>query len=215
MNSLFKKSKFFGMIITGCLMLLSVMPVMAAGNTVETDVKDTAEADVTTSELTVDKETGGFSFQINIVSQKAYAGAEFGVICSEGTEITSVESMAGSMTGPKESNGLVWFGFYEGEDSFSGETTITVKGNFKAGTESAIVIQDIKIYTVVEQEYSTTSIDGGMIINLNSDSIRKSINSDADKYGISVIVPIICCVVIAMGMVTALIYRKKTRGVKE
>ena len=110
MNSLLKKNKFFGMIITGCLMLFSVMPVMAAGNTVETDVKDTAEADVTTSELTVDKETGGFSFQINIVSQKAYAGAEFGVICSEGTEITSVESMAGSMTGPKESNGLVWFG---------------------------------------------------------------------------------------------------------
>ncbi len=40
----------------------------------------------------VDEINGSFQFEILVKSTEAYAGAEFGVICSEGTEITFMKS---------------------------------------------------------------------------------------------------------------------------
>ena len=128
-------------------------------------------------------------------------------------------STAGSVTGPKESSGLVWFGFFDGEDSFCEEVTVTVEGNYEPGNESAIVVQDIKIYTIGDQEYASTYLDGGFVVNISSDSVQEIFPEEPeekDDNGISVIVLIACCVVIAAGAAGALVYKKKKpRGEKK
>lgn len=145
----------------GLLILCAPATVMAAENTVE--------ADVTTSNVQVDSDSGEYSFLISIDAKEAYAGVEFGVFCSDGVEITSVECSAGSSVGPKKSEGLVWFGYFSGTDEFAGAETISVKGTCEIGKESAIKIQDIRIYTVGDGDYITTNVDGGMIVELKAE----------------------------------------------
>lgn len=228
MSSFFRKTGFLGAMCAGCLTLFSAMPVTAAENESEDmaensenteNAEEIPEVNISTSLISMDEESGEYSFEINIDSQEAYAGAEFGIICSQGTEVTSVMSTAGSVTGPKESSGLVWFGFFDGEDSFCEEVTVTVEGNYEPGKESAIVVQDIKIYTIGDQEYASTYLDGGFVVNISSDSVQEILPEEPeekDDNGISVIVLIACCVVIAAGAAGALVYKKKKpRGEKK
>lgn len=165
------------------------------------------EADVSTANVVVDKETGEYSFDICIDSQDGYAGAEFGVICSDGTEVSSIASKAGSITGPKEANGLVWFGFFDGEDSINGEATITVEGTLDTESDAAIVIQDAKVYTIGDQEYASTPLECGMMIELYKAPV--SIMEAVEKSGISATMLIGCCAVIAVAAAGALIYKKR------
>lgn len=204
MKYLLKKTSTFFALLTVSVMLLSSMSAMAA--------ESAQEFDVTTRDISVDKESGKYSFEICINTSESYAGAEFGVICSEGTEITSISSDAESMTGPKEANGLVWFGFFEGEDSFSGEMVVTVEGSYEPETESAMVIQDIKIYTVGDQEYTSESLDAGMIVNLNADSVTENTEVPAEDKGINIVVLLAVFMVIVAVAVIVLIYMRKMRG---
>ena len=162
MKNLLKKTGSFLCMAISLFMVCSSTPVLAAENTVE--------ANVSVADIQVDGAKGTYSFVISVDTTDAYAGAEFGVFCSEDVEITSVKCSAGSQTGPTEANGLVWFGYFAGEDKFSGSKTITVEGTFEAGKESALKIQDIRIYTIGDGEYATTNVEGGMIVKLNSNS---------------------------------------------
>lgn len=201
---LVKKTSTFLVMLTASLVLLSFMPAMAG--------ESTQKFDITTREISVDKESGQYSFEICIDTSENYAGAEFGVICSEGTEITSISSDAESMTGPKEANGLVWFGFFEGEDSFRDEMVVTVEGSYEAETESAIVIQDIKIYTVGDQEYASESLDAGMLVNLNADSVIENAEVPTEDNGINIVVLLAVFMVIVAVVAMVLIYKRKMRG---
>lgn len=192
--------------LIGCLVMFSAQPIFAAE-------KD-SEYKVTTQELTVDKENGTYSFDICIDSPENYAGAEFGIICSQGVEVTAVECNAGNTTGPKKSNGLVWFGFFEGEDSFEGKEVITVEGSFESGTESVIVIQDIKIYTVGDEEYKSTPLEGGIVVSLYTNSVENVNEDTVNESGIDTMILLVCFMVIVAIVVSVLIYKKKIKGEK-
>ena len=121
-------------------------------------------------EAAVDGQTGEFDFDIRIDCDTFYAGMEFGVICSEGCEITSVSYDAEvSATGPKEANGLTWFGFFDGEDSISGEITASVKGTCKPGQDAAVAVRDIRQYTIGGGDYESRALESGYVVNLKED----------------------------------------------
>lgn len=214
------------LIAAGCWLLLAGTGVQAAEGSQSINA---TTVKVVSTEVGVDQESGSFSFELQICNDEPYAGAEFGVFCSQGVEITSVSSSAGSVTGPKEANGLVWFGFFDGEDSFKGEISVTVEGSSPTGCDAAVLIQDVKIYSVGEQEYTSQFLECGTMINLRADlsaaeegkdtidsetSEESGSTAEMDKAvspktndGINVIVWMICGLLIAAAAIT-LIYRK-------
>ncbi|MGN0334231.1 MAG: hypothetical protein ACI4DV_01020 [Lachnospiraceae bacterium] len=159
-------------------------------------------------EAEVDQTSGEFRFQIQVESEEAYAGAEFGVICSEGTEINSISCEKGTATGPREADGLVWFGFFDGEDSFTEVTALTVEGICRPKEDSAVMIQDARIYTVGDQEYQSTALESEEIVFLTEapETVKLSDEKSAD-YGIGAIVLFIGLAAAA----GALIYRNDQR----
>ena len=171
------------------------------------------EASIFASNIDVNKKTGEYSFDIYIDSEEAYAGAELGVFCSEETEISSVSSSTGTVTGPKEVNGLVWFGFFDGKDSIYQETCITVEGTLNTEKEAAILIQDAKIYTIGNQEYKTELLESNVMVELHKAPL--SFERIVEEKGISAVILIGCCVVIAAATVSALIYIKTKHSRKK
>lgn len=204
MKHLLKKWNTLAAMLAASLILFLPISVMAA--------ETSPEYDITTKEISVDKENGEYSFKICIETAENYAGAEFGVICSQGVEINVIASDAESMTGPKEANGLVWFGFFEGEDSFSKQMTVTVKGTYDPEIESAIVIQDIRIYTVGDEEYTSTSLETGMVVNLNADSVTENVGVPTGDNDINIIALAVVFMVVVAAVVIVLIYIRKMRG---
>lgn len=201
---LFRKANvLFAIIFAGFVLSLPAR-VMAA--------ESSPEYNIEVQEISADKEKGEYSFKICIDTAENYAGAEFGTICSQGVEINVIGSNAESMTGPKEANGLVWFGFFDGEDSFSEQMTVTVKGNYDPEIESAILIQDIKIYTVGDEEYTSKSLEAGMVVNLNANSVTENVGVPTGDNGINIVALTAIFMAILAVAVSILIYIKKMRG---
>lgn len=191
-----------------CVLCLSAMLPQAASAEDEA-----ASVSAPQTEIAVDQTDGTFSFDIVLQSDAPYAGAEFGVICSESTQITAVSVGDGTVTGPQKANGLTWFGYFDGEDSFSGETTITVQGTCEIGVEGAVVIQDVSVYAVGQQEYATTDVACDVMVNLRTEPIRHKLleipEIGMEEIDISVLLLIAGLLVIAAVSAGALIYRKK------
>lgn len=195
--------------------LCLVSPAMASGY---------PTVSVPETEILLEPSGGRYSFTIEIDSQTPYAGAEFGVFCSQGTEITSVTVSGGSVTGPQAADGLIWFGFFEGSDSFTGTATVTIEGQCQAGADGAIAIQDVKLYTIGAQEYTSTAIDCGTVVNLlwelppETQPEEPQASAPAEK-DIGVPVLLGCCTVIAAAGAGMLIYKsqnqKKNKKEKE
>lgn len=199
------------------LFTLCLTPALAA--------EETPSVSATETEVLVDQTNGRFQFTIEVTSQAAYAGAEFGVYCSQGLEITSVTATGGSITGPQAANGLVWFGFFDGSDSFTGTTTVTVAGTCQERVDGAVAIQDVKLYTVGNQEYASTAVECGQVVNLYWElpvAMEPVEEGTESSYEPDIDVPliIICCTVIAAAVAGALIYiktknNKNTKNQKE
>lgn len=205
MCSIFRKAFTILAALAVCLRMISPIVVSAAENGPAVFVPRT--------EVAVDQSSGQFRFAIEIDAPENYAGAEFGVICSQGTEITAVSCSGGSVTGPQKANGLVWFGFFDGEDSFSGTTTVTVTGTCGIGADGAVVIQDASLYTIGQQEYITTDIECGTVVNLRCEPVETEVSTQAseetpEQLDIDVPMLSICLLVIAAAAAGALIYRK-------
>lgn len=184
------------------VLTLCAIPALAAGEGPSVSVPET--------EILLDPTSGQFRFTIEIDSRDSYAGAEFGVYCSQGTEITSVTAASGSVTGPQAANGLVWFGFFDGQDSFTGTTTITVEGTCQTGTDGAVAIQDVKLYTIGDQEYATTTVECGAVVNLYWElpvAAEPAEEAQTPDNGMNVTMLILCCAVIAAAAAGAFIYR--------
>ena len=49
------------------------------------------------TEIAVDQTTGAFRFTMELMTEKPYAGAEFGLICSQGVQITAVSAAEGTV----------------------------------------------------------------------------------------------------------------------
>lgn len=201
-NRFFQKYYAFILVLVVCMMLLPVSA--AAAGAVPT-------VSVSGTEVPVDQTDGSFRFHIAIDAPENYAGAEFGVICSQGTEITAVSAAGGSVTGPQKANGLVWFGFFDGEDSFSGTTTVTVEGTCEIGTDCAVVIQDVSIYTIGDEVYASTDVASGIVVNLRCEPVEtqppaSQPDEETETWDIDVLA--VCLLVIAAVVAGTLIYRK-------
>lgn len=189
------------------LVLLAVLIVPVRAN-------EGAVVSVPQTEIRVDPDSGTFRFTIEVDSQAAYAGAEFGVICSQGTEISSVTGTGGSVTGPREADGLVWFGFFDGEDSFSGTTAVTVEGTCREDADGAVAIRDVSLYTIGRQEYTTTELECGTIVNLRWETAEVT-EEPPEQRNIDVSMPIACFTVIAAVGAGTLVYIKIRKIRKE
>lgn len=219
MTPFLKKAKQFLHSITICLLALPCVGVSAAENASTTS----SVFSVPTTEVQVNQETGEFSFEMQVNSPDNYAGMEFGVICAGGCEITSVScDMEASVTGPKEANGLVWFGFFAGEDKFSGTAAVTVSGTCEKGIDSAVSIQDVKKYTIGDRNYDTEQIDSSnVIVNLRSGVTAETNEQNSaeevgnpETNGINAMQLIVSGLVIAALAAAALIYMVRRKSPK-
>lgn len=224
MKRLFRKVSAYLLILVSLWSVFMAMPVQAMesleGSLEESLTENAFSINIPMTEVLVNQETGQYSFEIQITAEEAYAGAEFGIICGQGTEITSISSTAGSITGPTKAKGLVWFGFFDGEDCFEEEVTVTVEGTCLIGNDSAVVVQDVKVYQVGEQEYKTTYLDGGTIINLCADLQGETeeegsemVSEPNEEKGINVVL-CICCMVIVVCVTGTLIYKRRNNKQK-
>lgn len=213
-----KKARQLLLYIVFCALVMNCMTALAAGDQTSLSLPSGAA---------VDQQTGSFSFDIRIDAPSKYAGMEFGVYCSEGCRITSVSyDVEASSTGPKEANGLTWFGFFDGEDSFSGPVTVSVQGTCEIGKDGAVAVRDVKEYTIGNGEYVSRVLESGHVVNLNQDGTSQQPGDQEDEAGgqqaevaspktgddINVKWVIGGCLVIAAAIAAALIYivRKKS-----
>lgn len=164
---------------------------------------------VTIDDLTVDKTNASFSFIVNVETDEAYAGAEFGAFCSQGVEITSVESSCDSLAGPTQANGLVWFSFFDGENSFNGRQSVTVYGSYEVGQESAIKFSDIKIYSINANKYITTTVEGDVDVQI-SKGVQKT-TEVVKENDMNILLLLALVLVIVVTTVVMFIYIKKNK----
>ena len=191
-------------IMTVVMLLLFVsMPISVCA------VENENKTIVTIDELTVDETNASFSFIVNIETDEAYAGAEFGAFCSQGVEITSVESSCDSLAGPTQANGLVWFSFFDGENSFNGKQSVTVYGSYEVGQESAVKFSDIKIYSINANEYITTSVEDDVDVQI-SKGVQKTTEVDKEN-DMNILLLLALVLVIVATAVIMFIYIKKNK----
>lgn len=191
-------------IMTVVMLLLFVsMPISVCA------VENENKTIVTIDELTVDKTNASFSFIVNVETDEAYAGAEFGAFCSQGVEITSVESSCDSLAGPTQANGLVWFSFFDGENSFNGKQSVTVYGSYEVGQESAIKFSDIKIYSINANKYITTTVEGDVDVQI-SKGVQKT-TEVVKENDMNILLLLALVLVIVVTTVVMFIYIKKNK----
>lgn len=119
-------------------------------------------------QIIVNQEEGTFSFIIEVNTNEAYAGMEFGMVCGSGCEITSVDYDRNiNSTGPANSD-MIWFGFFDGEDSFTEPITVTVSGTCQKDSDSELALKMVKKYTIGEQQYEEEDYLVDMKVNLSS-----------------------------------------------
>lgn len=191
-------------IMTVVMLLLFVsMPISVCA------VENENKTIVTIDDLTVDKTNASFSFIVNVETDEAYAGAEFGAFCSQGVEITSVESSCDSLAGPTQANGLVWFSFFDGENSFNGRQSVTVYGSYEVGQESAIKFSDIKIYSINANKYITTTVEGDVDVQI-SKGVQKT-TEVVKENDMNILLLLALVLVIVVTTVVMFIYIKKNK----
>lgn len=191
-------------IMTVVMLLLFVsMPISVCA------VENENKTIVTIDDLTVDKTNASFSFIVNVETDEAYAGAEFGAFCSKGVEITSVESSCDSLAGPTQANGLVWFSFFDGENSFNGKQSVTVYGSYEVGRESAIKFSDIKIYSINANKYITTTVEGDVDVQI-SKGVQKT-TGVVKENDMNILLLLALVLVIVVTTVVMFIYIKKNK----
>lgn len=202
------------------ILALAAMLILSKGLVVSAQ----GEAPVTlpATEISVDQESGEFSFDIVTSESDAYAGMEFGVVCGPECEILSVEyDKEISATGPTE-NELTWFGFFDGEDSFTESMTITVTGTCQIGTDSELALKTVKKYTIGDGEYEEEEYLVDAKVSLVADISETQVEEEGlplaatEEKGVSISWITILCILGAAGIAGVLIYisfgRKKARG---
>lgn len=173
---------------------------------------------VPVTEVKADSKTGSFKFDIQTKSEELYAGMEFGVVCGKGAKITKVSyDKSVSNVGPKEANGLVWFGYFDGEDSFQGDMTVTVEGVCEKNVDSAIAIKDVKLYQIGESDYNTKKIDSDIIVHIlgGGKKAETKLPKNPKMTDMNAGWLLLVCLVAGGGVATALIYKKKQEKNKQ
>ena len=199
--------KLLSAVIMGCLLL---NPVFCFAS--EETTENQCQVKVSDTEVGMDKETGEFSFEVTVDTEDAFAGMEFGVICSEGCEITAVTyNVDAQTTLPTKGEGVIWFGFFDGEDSYTEDIVATINGKCEPQKEAAVALQVVKRYTVGEEDYTEEQIPVDIVINVKT-SVNPLINLIESEEGTDMNVGFIIAVCIVAGVlviiIAAFIYKK-------
>lgn len=172
------------------------------------------------TEVEVNQETGEFQFDILIHESEAYAGMEFGMVCGRGCEIDDIRyDREVSATGPVE-NDMTWFGFFDGEDSFTESMTITVTGTCQVGADSELALKTVKKYTIGDREYREEEylIDTKVKLSavMEDTQVAEESLPLAESKGVSISGIMILCILGTAGIAGILIYirfgRRTARG---
>lgn len=113
-------------------------------------------ATITPSADTVTLEEGqqSFTLDINLSEEVPFAGAEFGLDLPEGMTLTKVEFLdpavqAANHTPEVTVEGRTYFGFYTGENSFSGDLLVArLTFTYTGGSDVAIQLGSSKVVTI-------------------------------------------------------------------
>ena len=198
------------------ILVLSAMVVLM--NSIVVNAQQENPITLSATEVLVNQETGEFEFDILINESEAYAGMEFGMVCGPECEILSIEyDKDVSTTGPAE-NDLTWFGFFDGEDSFTESITAKVIGTCQTGVDSAMALKTVKKYTIGSGEYKEEEFFVDSQINLVTKLTEEQSNQIASvDEGINKFWIIILGIIGVAGITGLLIYKgvKSKRKVVE
>lgn len=184
-------------------MILALSILVLLANPITVDAQEEMPVSLTNTEIEVNQETGEFQVEITICESAAYAGMEFGMVCGPECEITSVTyDKEVSTTGPVESN-LIWFGFFDGEDSFSESFTATVHGTCRIGADSEMALKTVKKYTIGESEYREEEFTVDTKINLVSETEEMQVQEENTPLAFAWKEQEISAWVIALGIIGA------------
>lgn len=198
------------------IMCLMANPVQAfaAENTME----KANPVKVSGTEVSIDKETGEFSFDVTVDTQEAFAGMEFGVICSEGCEVTEVAyNVDAASAAPTKAAGVTWFGFFNGEDSYIEDIVATINGKCDSENEAAVAFQVVKRYTIGEEEYAVEQIPLDIVVSLGAEEnplteLENIVDLGTENVNAGFIVA--GCIAAGVIVITAFIYIRITKKKK-
>ena len=192
-----------------CVTLMVIVVLLSVGLPVTVCAAETDNTQtVTIRGLEIDESKASFTFTVNVEADDSYAGAEFGAFCSKGVQITSVESSGGTVVGPIQANGLVWFSFFDGENSFEGTQSMTVYGSYEVGQESAIKISDINIYSIQADEYITTSVKDNVEVQISTGT--ESLSEVVEDSDINIMLLVALLLVVVAIAIIIFVYIKIT-----
>lgn len=86
---------------------------------------------------------------ITVSADKPYAGAEFALRCGDGVTVKSISysSKNISAAAPTQAGGYIWFSYFDGENSFSGDITVSVTLQYSGKKNATVVLHTVSLYT--------------------------------------------------------------------
>lgn len=201
------------------ILLLATMVFLT--NSFVVSAQEESPVTLSATEVEVNQETGEFQFDILIHESEAYAGMEFGMVCGSECEILTVEYDKEVNTTGLAENDLIWFGFFDGEDSFTESFTATVSGVCKTGADSVMALKTVKKYTIGNSEYKEEEFLTDTQINLVASAVEAQVEEGsiplvaATENGVSTSGLMIICSLGAVGIAGVLIYMGLKPGRKK
>lgn len=168
--------KIFCLLTLAALLIISVIPVCAAGT--EINVNKTA--------VKISEKDKSFKFDVNVKSPGKFAGVEFGIECSDNLTLSKSTSTAGSMsTPPTEAKGMYWTSFFEGDNKLPEDVTVTLEFTCPENTiNSYVLIKEVNILTKDGVGVSTEKLNPNIkVIASTSQSVIDQATSENNNIG--------------------------------
>ncbi|GHU66715.1 hypothetical protein AGMMS49983_16860 [Clostridia bacterium] len=121
-----------------------------------------------TQEVNLASGEENFHVRFALTNPGNFAGAEFALRCADGVTVEKVSyDTPSSKAGPTPSKGVTWFGFFGGENDFSGTVTATVDLKY-TGTENTTAVLDlVQVHTKSGTRVQSGSIPANIMITIN------------------------------------------------
>lgn len=202
--------------------IVALAVVAALADVIKVHAQPEMPVTLPVTQVEVSQETGEFQFDILIEESESYAGMEFGVVCGPECEIDAIRyDREVGATGPVESD-MTWFGFFDGEDSFTESMTITVVGTCQIGVDAELALKTVKKYIIGDNEYEEEEylVDTKVKLSAVPEDTQVAEENyslaEAEKKGVSISWFTVLCILGTAGIAGVLIYisfsRKAARG---
>lgn len=141
---------------------------------------EAAEITVSDNKIELSKTETTFSFEMSLTEDEEFAGAEFGMSIPEGVTLKEVDYIdekirSSSHTPVVIKDGCAYFGFYQGENTFSGEYNVAELTFEYSGDENAVIALNsskvVKLNEDGKTEGDTSSVPFSVsIVRKNSEN---------------------------------------------